>query len=143
VRSSRAFGASGPITSTSIRSIGPRTWTDIEEILGASPTSSGRGTPIGSGYRGRVAPRGATQAEAVEALAKFAEEGGVTITEQWIAFVLAHPAVTQAIIGSRTVTSPRERSRPSLTNQLATPDAKDPAETIPCVTPSDPRDPMP
>jgi len=41
--------------------------------------------------------------DAVEALAKFAEEAGATIAHLAIAFVLAHPAVTSAIIGPRTM----------------------------------------
>ena len=41
--------------------------------------------------------------DVVEALAKFAEEADATIAQLSIAWVLAHPAVTSAIIGPRTM----------------------------------------
>src|SRR6202042_1283613 len=41
--------------------------------------------------------------EAVEHLAKVADEGGVSLIELAIAFVVNHPAVTSAIIGPRTM----------------------------------------
>jgi aryl-alcohol dehydrogenase-like predicted oxidoreductase len=41
--------------------------------------------------------------EAVEQLARVAEDAGVSLIELAIAFVLNHPAVTSAIIGSRTM----------------------------------------
>jgi aryl-alcohol dehydrogenase-like predicted oxidoreductase len=41
--------------------------------------------------------------EAVEQLAKVADEGGVSLIELAIAFVVNHPAVTSAIIGPRTM----------------------------------------
>jgi aryl-alcohol dehydrogenase-like predicted oxidoreductase len=41
--------------------------------------------------------------EAAEAVARLAEEAGMTIIELALAFVLAHPAVTAAIIGPRTM----------------------------------------
>jgi aryl-alcohol dehydrogenase-like predicted oxidoreductase len=41
--------------------------------------------------------------EAADALAKLADEAGVTLIEMAIAFVIRHPAVTSAIIGPRTM----------------------------------------
>src|SRR3989440_10681941 len=41
--------------------------------------------------------------EAADALAKLAEENGMTLIEMAIAFVINHPAVTAAIIGPRTM----------------------------------------
>jgi aryl-alcohol dehydrogenase-like predicted oxidoreductase len=41
--------------------------------------------------------------EAADALAKLAEEAGMTLIEMALAFVIRHPAVTSAIIGPRTM----------------------------------------
>jgi aryl-alcohol dehydrogenase-like predicted oxidoreductase len=41
--------------------------------------------------------------EAADALAKLADEAGITLIEMALAFVLRHPAVTAAIIGPRTM----------------------------------------
>jgi aryl-alcohol dehydrogenase-like predicted oxidoreductase len=41
--------------------------------------------------------------EATDALAKLADEAGITLIEMAIAFVIRHPAVTAAIIGPRTM----------------------------------------
>jgi aryl-alcohol dehydrogenase-like predicted oxidoreductase len=41
--------------------------------------------------------------EAADALAKLAEEAGITLIEMALAFVIRHPAVTAAIIGPRTM----------------------------------------
>jgi aryl-alcohol dehydrogenase-like predicted oxidoreductase len=41
--------------------------------------------------------------EAADALAKLAEENGMTLIELALAFVIRHPAVTAAIIGPRTM----------------------------------------
>ena len=41
--------------------------------------------------------------EAADALAKLAEEAGMTLIEMALAFVIRHPAVTAAIIGPRTM----------------------------------------
>jgi aryl-alcohol dehydrogenase-like predicted oxidoreductase len=48
-------------------------------------------------------PANQRKLEAAEALAKLAEEAGVSLIELAIAFVLNHPAVTAAIIGPRTM----------------------------------------
>jgi aryl-alcohol dehydrogenase-like predicted oxidoreductase len=41
--------------------------------------------------------------EAADALAKLAEQAGMTLIEMALAFVIGHPAVTSAIIGPRTM----------------------------------------
>jgi aryl-alcohol dehydrogenase-like predicted oxidoreductase len=41
--------------------------------------------------------------EAADALARVAEEAGITLIELALAFVIRHPAVTAAIIGPRTM----------------------------------------
>jgi aryl-alcohol dehydrogenase-like predicted oxidoreductase len=48
-------------------------------------------------------PENQRKLEAVEGLAKVAEEAGLSLIELAIAFVTEHPAVTSAIIGPRTV----------------------------------------
>jgi aryl-alcohol dehydrogenase-like predicted oxidoreductase len=47
-------------------------------------------------------PANQRKLEAAEALARLAEEAGMSLIELAIAFVLNHPAVTAAIIGPRT-----------------------------------------
>jgi aryl-alcohol dehydrogenase-like predicted oxidoreductase len=41
--------------------------------------------------------------EAADALAKLADEAGISLIEMALAFVIRHPAVTSAIIGPRTM----------------------------------------
>jgi aryl-alcohol dehydrogenase-like predicted oxidoreductase len=48
-------------------------------------------------------PENQLKLEAVDALARLAEEAGMTLIEMAIAFVIRHPAVTAAIIGPRTM----------------------------------------
>jgi aryl-alcohol dehydrogenase-like predicted oxidoreductase len=48
-------------------------------------------------------PANQRKLEAAEALARLAEEAGMSLIEMAIAFVLNHPAVTAAIIGPRTM----------------------------------------
>jgi aryl-alcohol dehydrogenase-like predicted oxidoreductase len=48
-------------------------------------------------------PANQRKLEAVDALARLAEEAGMTLIELAIAFVIRHPAVTAAIIGPRTM----------------------------------------
>ena len=48
-------------------------------------------------------PENQRKLEAVEQLAKVADEAGVSLIELAIAFVINHPAVTSAIIGPRTM----------------------------------------
>lgn len=47
-------------------------------------------------------PENAAKLDAAEALARLAEEAGLTLVQLALAFVLEHPAVTSAIIGPRT-----------------------------------------
>jgi aryl-alcohol dehydrogenase-like predicted oxidoreductase len=48
-------------------------------------------------------PENQRKLEAADALAKLAEEAGLTLIEMALAFVIRHPAVTAAIIGPRTM----------------------------------------
>ena len=48
-------------------------------------------------------PENQTKLDAADALARLAEEAGLTLVEMAIAFVIRHPAVTAAIIGPRTM----------------------------------------
>jgi aryl-alcohol dehydrogenase-like predicted oxidoreductase len=48
-------------------------------------------------------PANQRKLEVVEALARLADEAGVTLIEMALAFVIRHPAVTAAIIGPRTM----------------------------------------
>ena len=48
-------------------------------------------------------PENQRKLEAVDALARLAEDAGMTLVEMAIAFVIRHPAVTAAIIGPRTM----------------------------------------
>jgi aryl-alcohol dehydrogenase-like predicted oxidoreductase len=48
-------------------------------------------------------PENRRKLEAADALARLAEEAGMTLIEMAIAFVIRHPAVTAAIIGPRTM----------------------------------------
>ncbi|MFF7716118.1 aldo/keto reductase [Streptomyces sp. NPDC007988] len=49
-----------------------------------------------------ASPENAAKVDAAEALARLAEEAGLTLVHLALAFVLEHPAVTSAIIGPRT-----------------------------------------
>ncbi|HZE06051.1 MAG TPA: aldo/keto reductase, partial [Solirubrobacteraceae bacterium] len=48
-------------------------------------------------------PENQRKLEAADALARLAEEAGITLIEMALAFVIRHPAVTSAIIGPRTM----------------------------------------
>jgi aryl-alcohol dehydrogenase-like predicted oxidoreductase len=48
-------------------------------------------------------PENQRKLEAADALARLAEDAGMTLVEMAIAFVIRHPAVTAAIIGPRTL----------------------------------------
>ena len=48
-------------------------------------------------------PANQRKLEAADALAKLADEAGITLIELALAFVIDHPAVTSAIIGPRTM----------------------------------------
>ncbi|MGO9901154.1 MAG: aldo/keto reductase [Solirubrobacteraceae bacterium] len=59
--------------------------------------------------------------EAVEQLAKVADEAGVSLIELEIAFVVNHPAVTSAIIGPRTMEHSIAKCPPLLLAKTGTP----------------------
>jgi aryl-alcohol dehydrogenase-like predicted oxidoreductase len=61
-------------------------------------------------------PENQRKLDAADALARLAEENGMTLIEMALAFVIRHPAVTAAIIGPRTMEH--------LESQLTAPDAK-------------------
>ena len=48
-------------------------------------------------------PENQRKLEAAEALARLADEAGLTLIHLALAFVLRHPAITSAIIGPRTI----------------------------------------
>ncbi|WP_392757462.1 aldo/keto reductase [Streptomyces sp. LN590] len=57
-------------------------------------SASGRASP------GAIAsPENSAKLDAAEALARLAEDAGLTLVQLALAFVLEHPAVTSAIIG--------------------------------------------
>jgi aryl-alcohol dehydrogenase-like predicted oxidoreductase len=68
-------------------------------------------TEVPSSNRARLVPRrydmslpgNQRKLEAADALAKLADEAGITLIEMALAFVIRHPAVTAAIIGPRTM----------------------------------------
>jgi aryl-alcohol dehydrogenase-like predicted oxidoreductase len=80
-----------------------------------------RGTPLVARYDPSN-PANRRKLDAVEELAAIAEEAGISLTHMANAFVLAHPAVTSAIIGPRT---PEQ-----LEDLLAGADVRLPAETL-------------
>lgn len=49
-----------------------------------------------------ASPENSAKLDAAEALARLAEDAGLTLVQLALAFVLEHPAVTSAIIGPRT-----------------------------------------
>jgi aryl-alcohol dehydrogenase-like predicted oxidoreductase len=64
------------------------------------------GGPATSGTMKRfdpTAPENAVKLDAVDALAKLADDAGLSLIHLSLAFVLAHPAVTSPIIGPRTM----------------------------------------
>ena len=78
-------------------------------LSGRYRTDADQATPF-SAARRRLAerfdltlPANQRKLEAAEALARLAEEAGMSLIELAIAFVLNHPAVTAAIIGPRTM----------------------------------------
>ncbi|MDQ0394921.1 aldo/keto reductase [Labrys monachus] len=82
-------------------------------VLVWSPLSKGmltgryrKGQPLPDSLRVRYMPRQMSDArslEAVEQLIPVAEEAGVSLTHMAMAFVMAHPGVTSAILGPRTM----------------------------------------
>ncbi len=77
-------------------------WLTGRYRLGQDLPSSHRAERIPSRYDMSL-PGNQRKLEAADALAKVAEEAGVTLIEMALAFVIRHPAVTAAIVGPRTM----------------------------------------
>jgi aryl-alcohol dehydrogenase-like predicted oxidoreductase len=77
-------------------------WLTGRYRLGAEVPTSRRAERIPSRYDMSI-PGNQRKLEAADALARLAEESGITLIEMAIAFVIRHPAVTAAIIGPRTM----------------------------------------
>jgi aryl-alcohol dehydrogenase-like predicted oxidoreductase len=77
-------------------------WLTGRYRLDAEVPASRRADRIPSRYDMSI-PGNQRKLQAADALAKLAEEAGVTLIEMAIAFVIRHPAVTAAIIGPRTM----------------------------------------
>jgi aryl-alcohol dehydrogenase-like predicted oxidoreductase len=77
-------------------------WLSGRWRVGAEPPSSGR--PARQPERYDLSrPGNRRKLEAADALARLAEDAGMSLVELAIAFVIRHPAVTAAIIGPRTM----------------------------------------
>ena len=77
-------------------------WLSGRYRLGQDVPSSHRADRIPDRYDMSL-PANQRKLEAADALAKVAEEAGITLIELALAFVIRHPAVTSAIIGPRTM----------------------------------------
>ncbi len=77
-------------------------WLSGRYRLGADLPSSARAERLPGRYD-MTNPVNQRKLEAADALAKLADEAGITLIEMAIAFVINHPAVTSAIIGPRTM----------------------------------------
>jgi aryl-alcohol dehydrogenase-like predicted oxidoreductase len=77
-------------------------WLSGRYRLGQDLPQSHRADRIPSRYDMSL-PANQRKLEAADALAKLADEAGLTLIEMAIAFVIRHPAVTAAIIGPRTM----------------------------------------
>ncbi len=77
-------------------------WLTGSYRLGRELPSSRRADRIPSRYDMSL-PGNQRKLEAADALAKLADDAGITLIEMAIAFVIRHPAVTAAIIGPRTM----------------------------------------
>jgi aryl-alcohol dehydrogenase-like predicted oxidoreductase len=77
-------------------------WLSGRYRLGQDQPSSTRAERIPGRYD-LSRPENQRKLEAADALARLAEESGMTLIEMAIAFVINHPAVTAAIIGPRTM----------------------------------------
>jgi aryl-alcohol dehydrogenase-like predicted oxidoreductase len=85
--------------------MGVLTWSPLSWGLLTGKYSSGKQTPISPG-RQMWGPRHMTDTakfDTVEQLLPVAQEAGMSLTHMAMAFVLAHPQVTSAIIGPRTM----------------------------------------
>ncbi len=69
---------------------------------GVEAPASHRATRVPARYD-MTSPGNQSKLEAADALAQLAEQGGITLVEMALAFVIRHPAVTAAIIGPRTM----------------------------------------
>ncbi len=76
-------------------------WLSGKWRLGEEGLSSRRSAMLPERYDLSI-PANQRKLEAADALAKLAEETGITLIEMALAFVIHHPAVTAAIIGPRT-----------------------------------------
>jgi aryl-alcohol dehydrogenase-like predicted oxidoreductase len=77
-------------------------WLSGRYRLGQDVPQSRRSERIPDRYDMSI-PGNQRKLEAADALAKLAEDHGITLIEMAIAFVIRHPAVTAAIIGPRTM----------------------------------------
>jgi aryl-alcohol dehydrogenase-like predicted oxidoreductase len=77
-------------------------WLTGRYRVGAELPRSTRAERIPSRFDMSI-PANQRKLEAADALAKLAEEAGMTLIEMALAFVINHPAVTAAIIGPRTM----------------------------------------
>ena len=77
-------------------------WLSGRYRLGQDVPASRRAAMIPSRYDLSL-PGNQRKLEASDALARLAEEAGITLIELALAFVIRHPAVTSAIIGPRTM----------------------------------------
>jgi aryl-alcohol dehydrogenase-like predicted oxidoreductase len=77
-------------------------WLSGRWRLGADDLTSRRSAMIPARYDLSL-PGNQRKLEAADALAKLAEDTGITLIELALAFVIRHPAVTAAIIGPRTL----------------------------------------
>jgi aryl-alcohol dehydrogenase-like predicted oxidoreductase len=85
--------------------MGVLTWGPLSSgwLSGKARSESRRAATIEGGRFDTTIHENKRKEEAVEALAKLALESGITLPHLALAFVRAHPAVTSAIIGPRTV----------------------------------------
>jgi aryl-alcohol dehydrogenase-like predicted oxidoreductase len=77
-------------------------WLSGKWRKGAGDLSSRRSAMVPARYDLSL-PGNQRKLEAADALAKVAEEAGISLIEMALAFVIRHPAVTAAIIGPRTM----------------------------------------
>jgi aryl-alcohol dehydrogenase-like predicted oxidoreductase len=77
-------------------------WLSGQWRTGAEPPASTRADRIPGRYDLSL-PANQRKLEAADALARLAEEAGMTLIQMAIAFAIRHPAVTAAIIGPRTM----------------------------------------
>jgi aryl-alcohol dehydrogenase-like predicted oxidoreductase len=77
-------------------------WLSGRYRMGSDAPDSNRAQRLPARYDLSL-PTNQRKLEAADALARLAEEAGMTLIEMAIAFVIRHPAVTAAIIGPRTM----------------------------------------